>query len=76
MQDSHLGELIDAFNSGPERDSAVSQRRVEQYRSKMAEWDRKHGETWRSLEVEIANLEAERERLERYLADYVGLRVG
>lgn len=75
MQDSRLEELIAAVESASERDAAAHQRRLEEYRLKMAEWDREQGGVWKSLEAEIATLEAEREQLERYLADYVGLRV-
>ena len=72
MQDSRLEDLTVAAESG--RD-AVAQRLLERYRSKMAEWDSVQGKTWKSLETEIATLEAEQEQLEGYLSDYVGLRV-
>lgn len=73
MQNSRLEELTAAVES--ERDNAVAQRLLERYRSKMAAWDSVQGKTWKYLETEIDTLEAEQEELERYLADYVGLRV-
>jgi hypothetical protein len=75
MQDSRLEDLEAAFESGPERGSAAAQRRLEQYRARMAEWDREHGKMWVALKTEISVLKVEQEQLERHFADYVGLRV-
>jgi chromosome segregation ATPase len=75
MQETRLEDLEAAFESGPERGTAAAQRRLEQYRARMAEWDREHGQTWEALKTEISALKAEQEQLERYFADYVGLRV-
>lgn len=74
-QDSRPEDLIAAVESAPEGDAAAHQRRLEQYRLEMAEWDREQGGVWKSLETEISALEAEQEQLERHLADYVGVRV-
>lgn len=74
-QESHLEDLIAAVQSASERDTPAHQRRLEGYRLKMAEWSHEQGGVWKSLEMEIATLEAEQEQLEGLLADYVGLRV-
>ncbi len=76
MQETRLEDLEAAFESGPERGSTAAQRRLEQYRARMAEWEREHGQMWKALEAEISALKVEQEQLERYLADYVGLQVG
>jgi len=75
MQETHLGQLIAAFESGPERGSAGAKRQLEEHRAKMADWDRERGTLWKALEAEIRALKAEEEQLELVLADYVGLRV-
>jgi flagellar biosynthesis/type III secretory pathway protein FliH len=75
MQETRLEDLEAAFESGPERGTAAAGRRLEQYRARMAEWDREHGKMWEALKTEISAFKAEQEQLERYLADYVGLRV-
>lgn len=73
MQNSRLEELTVEAESGG--GTAVAKRLAERYRSKMAAWDSVQGKSWKTLETEIKTLEAEKEQLERYLADYVGLRV-
>lgn len=74
MQNDRLAELTSALESGADRGTA--QRRLEEYRTRVGEWDRDHGKMWESLKAEASALKVEQEQLERYLADYVGLRVG
>lgn len=75
-QERRLVDLEAAAESGPLPDRPDAQRRLTQHRAKMAEWDRERGGLWRNLEAEIVQLDAERVRLEHYLADFVGIQVG
>lgn len=73
VQNDRLVELTNALESGTDRGTA--QRRLNEYRTRVAEWDRDHGKMWEFLKAEASALKVEQEQLECYLADYVGFRV-
>lgn len=74
--ESRLAQLERDLSAASDATRSAAQRALSEYGEWFRPWKAERDAELRPLEREIADLEAERDRLERFLSDFVALKTG